>query len=131
MKKLFCRLLACLVVLGACRKEDEVRATDSVLSQEISDAVTLDKADFILPQSNDLASIPQDPQNPLTAEKVQLGQLLFHETKLGGNPKVASGIYTYSCASCHHAEAGFQSGLAQGIGEGGIGFGLTGEGRVP
>ena len=35
---------------------------------------------------------------------------------------------TYSCSSCHHAGAGFQSGLQQGIAEGGSGFGLKGEG---
>ena len=36
---------------------------------------------------------------------------------------------TYSCASCHHSLAGFQSGLRQGIAEGGIGFGMAGENR--
>gem|GEM_PF-4888252 len=41
------------------------------------------------------------------------------------------GIYTYSCASCHQAKAGFQSGLTQGIGEGGFGFDVNGEGRIP
>jgi cytochrome c peroxidase len=40
------------------------------------------------------------------------------------------GMYTYSCASCHHVDAGFQSGLKQGIGEGGLGFGVHGEGRI-
>jgi cytochrome c peroxidase len=37
---------------------------------------------------------------------------------------------TYSCASCHHVAAGFQAGLKQGISEGGVGFGLVGEGRI-
>ena len=84
----------------------------------------------MLPASDDFAHIPQDPKNPLTTSKVQLGQLLFHETRLGGNPKKITGIYTYSCATCHHAEAGFQSGLAQSLGEGGAGFGTEKEKRA-
>lgn len=38
-------------------------------------------------------------------------------------------MQTYSCASCHFAGAGFQAGIKQGIGEGGIGFGINGEAR--
>ncbi len=76
-------------------------------------------------------TIPQDPNNPLAPEKVALGKLLFHETRLGEIPKSPINLYTYSCASCHIAEAGFQSGLAQAIGEGGSGFGLYGEARIP
>lgn len=85
---------------------------------------------FKMPQSNELAKIPQDPKNPLTPEKVALGKLLFHETGLALNPKLPEGIKTYSCASCHHSRAGFQACLPQGIGEGGQGFGITGESRI-
>jgi cytochrome c peroxidase len=91
----------------------------------------IDYNTFLLPQSDHYDSIPQDPRNPLTVEKVELGKLLFHETRLAGSPKFSEGLYTYSCASCHHAEAGFQSGLAQAISEGGSGFGVTGEARIP
>ncbi|WP_405205209.1 cytochrome-c peroxidase [Aquimarina sp. LLG6339-5] len=84
---------------------------------------------FILPDSNQFNNIPQDPLNPITTEKVALGKLLFHETATGGNPTTASNLFTYSCASCHHAAAGFAAGIRQGIGEAGIGFGTSGEGR--
>jgi len=86
---------------------------------------------FKLPDSQDLDQIPQDPNNPLTPEKVLLGQKLFHETGIAIQPKKTIGKYTYSCASCHHADAGFQAGRKQGIGEGGTGFGSRGEGRIP
>ncbi len=85
---------------------------------------------FIFPEASNLDAIPQDPSNPLTAEKVALGQLLYHETALGqvgNNPALAG---SYSCASCHHVAAGFKSGVPQGIGEGGTGFGINGEGRL-
>lgn len=61
--------------------------------------------------------------------KVVLGGFLFHETALGVEGKDPSLKGTFSCASCHHAGAGFQAGTFQGIGEGGLGFGVRGEMR--
>ncbi len=84
---------------------------------------------FLLPNSTDFSNIPQDPLNPLNAAKVNLGRLLLHETATGGNPKMTEVIETYSCASCHPVASGFYSGNLQGIGEGGVGFGLQGEDR--
>ncbi|MFK8021788.1 MAG: cytochrome-c peroxidase [Pseudomonadales bacterium] len=85
---------------------------------------------FILPSSDDYDAIPQDPSNPLSAEKVELGQLLFHDTAFGNNGNNPDRSDTYSCASCHHAAAGFKAGIPQGIGEGGDGFGINGEARL-
>lgn len=84
---------------------------------------------YLFPASDDFSHIPQDSKNPLTADKVVLGKMLFHDPCIGGNPKVSTGYMTYSCASCHHVKAGFQANLTQGIGEGGVGFGNRGEGR--
>jgi len=88
------------------------------------------KTELIQPLENDLTSIPSDINNPLTEAKVTLGKLLYHETSIATNASMEDGMYTYSCASCHHADAGFQSGIKQGIGEGGMGFGTHGEGRI-
>ncbi|MFK7888265.1 MAG: cytochrome-c peroxidase [Gammaproteobacteria bacterium] len=85
---------------------------------------------FTLPDETALDLIPSDPANPLTAEKVALGQMLYHETGLATLPTNVGRTGTYSCASCHHSEAGFKAGIPQGIGDGGAGFGLVGEGRV-
>lgn len=86
-------------------------------------------SNFALPHSSELENIPQDPANPLTPEKVELGQLLFHETALATNPVHESGRGTYSCATCHHIGAGFQAGRALALGDGGWGWGQNGEGR--
>ncbi len=86
---------------------------------------------FMLPDTGDLASLPQDPQNPLTQAKVDLGRLLMHETALSVNPMLDESFGTYSCSSCHHAAAGFRAGVPQGIADGGIGFGRFGESRFP
>jgi cytochrome c peroxidase len=85
---------------------------------------------LLLPLESDLSRIPMDEGNQLTEDKILLGQMLFHETGLAIDPKLPEGQSTYSCASCHFAEAGFQSGLQQGIADGGIGFGFKGESRV-
>ncbi len=84
---------------------------------------------FKLPDSEDFKSIPQDPRNRLSREKVELGKLLFHETGLATATRFESSRGTYSCASCHHVSAGFQAGITQGIAEGGSGFGNSGAGR--
>jgi cytochrome c peroxidase len=87
------------------------------------------KSFFLLPDSDDFNAIPQDPLNPLNTYKVALGQLLLHETAAAGVPKMIQMEGTYSCASCHPVASSFYSGLRQGIGEGGTGFGFAGEGR--
>ena len=86
---------------------------------------------FMVPDTGDLASIPQDPLNPLTQAKVDLGRLLMHETALAVNPMLDVSLGTYSCASCHHAAAGFRAVIPQGLADGGVGFGRFGERRVP
>ncbi|MFT4594380.1 MAG: cytochrome c peroxidase [Bacteroidia bacterium] len=108
----------------------EPEVIDVALEQALLDASNgVGTAFYKLPTR--LEDIPQDPNNPLTAAKVELGKLLFHETGLATNPKKEEGRFTYSCATCHHVQGGFQAGVPQGISEGGLGFGLRGEGRYP
>jgi len=111
--------------------ELEQPTASEILVQTITaESGGLGLAAFILPESDDLDNIPQDVNNILTQEKVQLGMMLYHETALGTQGVNSERVGTFSCASCHHAAAGFKSGVAQGIGEGGDGFGSAGEGRV-
>ena len=116
------------LLLSGCRTDEPFEITaDDRLAELL--APHGGPSAFVLPRADDLAAIPQDPRNPLTAEKIELGRLLFHETAIGTHGKAASAAGTFSCASCHFAGAGFQAGTFQGIGEGGDGFGLNGEGR--
>ncbi len=127
---LFCGTL----FLASCSSDDDVpfqNPFDTELRNLLAEnSPTGDLSFYILPSENNLQSIPQDIRNPLTEKKVELGKMLFHETGIGVTNKVYKGNKTFSCASCHQSKAGFQSGLAQGIGEGGIGFGVNGESRV-
>lgn len=127
-------LLVVTLFFTACNPDESWTEDGYYLDQRLNEVLTgasggVGKNHFILPESTDFTSIPQDPHNPISAAKVQLGKMLFHETFIGQNPKKTESIGTYSCASCHHVKAGFQACLPQGLGEGGIGFGINGEGR--
>ena len=60
-----------------------------------------------LPDTVPEPRVPED--NPMTAEKVELGRFLFYDTKLSANQ-------TQSCGSCHVQELAFTDGLAQAEG---------------
>lgn len=120
------------LLLSCFRDENQLIGIDLQLQNLIkTSSKTGDLSYFILPESSNFNAIPQDPKNPISKEKVALGGFLFHETALGMGGSDNSSKKTYSCASCHHSEAGFQSGTFQGIGEGGFGFGIRGELRIP
>jgi cytochrome c peroxidase len=75
---------------------------------EVPDASTPDSSfDWKLPQG---FPTPVEPaNNPMTAEKVELGRFLFYDERLSENQ-------TQSCASCHKQELAFTDGLARGVG---------------
>jgi len=57
-----------------------------------------------------LPPVPNPEENPLTAEKIELGRLLFFDRRLSHNN-------TFSCAMCHVPEQGFSSNeLATAVG---------------
>lgn len=129
-------LLALVMFCCACQPDQDYIMIDDLNSLDDDLNLLLENASngqgssyFLLPASTDFASIPQDPKNPITKEKVELGRLLLHDPATGGNPLDPNNAQTYSCASCHAAASGFSSGTIQGIGEGGVGFGTYGEGR--
>ncbi len=55
--------------------------------------------------------IPQNPDNPLTPESIELGRKLFFEPRIS-----ASGLM--SCASCHNPSLNWEDGLPTGVGHG-------------
>lgn len=133
--KTLLKILLLSLLLTSCAQEEE-ESIAAPVDHEAIENKKLDKAltsifegmggmsSFVLPDSDDFANIPQDPKNPLNKHKVELGKNLFHETAIALSPKNPNLKFTYSCASCHHVDAGFSSGNAQGIGEGGIGDGI-------
>jgi len=130
-KSLFTVLSLFLLVSCANDQTSNTLELDIKLRNYIADASeTGEESYYILPSSDDLDNIPQDPKNPLTKVKVELGRQIFYDTGLGMDAMKSSGMGTYSCASCHLPTAGFRPGSAQGVADGGIGFGFNGEARV-
>lgn len=128
-------LLAAILLLAftSCQKDNLSQERDELnaeLAEVLSIASPNGKSAFVLPSSEDYASIPQDPKNPITAEKVELGRMLYHDPSFGMNPKKNLGAGTFSCASCHFAQGGFAARKAQGIGEGGLGTSDVGRERT-
>lgn len=128
------------VLMAGCSSQDPVdpgqdSLTHAELDEQLTSRITLDGQrrlqNFILPESDDFSAIPQDPRNPLTGDKVALGRLLFHDAALSQSALHPQNAGTYSCATCHHAAAGFEAGAARSIGEGGMGWGTRGEARRP
>ncbi|MDH3697616.1 MAG: cytochrome-c peroxidase [Flavobacteriaceae bacterium] len=135
MRTLFSRgsvLLSCLIFLSCVDDELVTHPTVSYeqsFKEMVSDLLGTPET-LILPGEQDVSKIPADFRNEITPDKIILGKFLFHETGLALNPKNDLGTGTYSCSSCHIAESGFQSGLQQGMADGGLGFGFKGESRI-
>jgi cytochrome c peroxidase len=86
---------------------------------------------YIMPESDNYIALPnQDAKNPVTAAKVELGRMLFFETGIGLENKYDMSKEAYSCSSCHVPERGFTAGRFQGIADGALGFGQSGEARA-
>jgi len=123
-------LFTVMLILHSCTKDILDNPLDGTLQQAMDNcSPTGHRSGFIFPNSDDFQNIPQDPNNPITAEKVALGNLLFFETGLALAPAQGIGKGSFSCGSCHVPSAGFMPGRAQGIADGGLGFGDNGENR--
>lgn len=123
MKFLYITLMLSVVALMSCAHE-----TPDTLDQELQSVIG-DKTRFILPASYDFSRIPQSPSNPLTPEKVALGNMLFFEPAFANEAKHPTSRGTFTCSTCHVVESGFRPGRMQGIADGAVGYGTIGEKR--
>ena len=130
MNKLLYLLFSCICVLYACDHQDFM-ADDTELTFAITKTTNSGNiSEYIMPDGLNLTAIPnQDKKNPITADKVALGKMLFYEPGIGLVGKNIALRQTYSCSSCHVPDKGFTSGRYQGIADGAIGFGTSGESR--
>jgi len=83
-------LLLSIGIISCNTPDDIVEAnnTDLALVNALKESSGgVGKLFYELPSSDNYLKIPQDPLNPLSKSKVELGQFLFHETGLGQNPK--------------------------------------------
>ena len=130
IKKLTTTLVV-ITLIYACSNYEILSTLDQDLTTRLlTTAPNGSISDYILPESDDYANIPHSSFNPMTKEKVELGKLLFFETGLAQDAIHSIGKGTYSCGSCHVPSAGFLPGRKQGIADGGLGFGTSGENRT-
>lgn len=131
MKKVLTTAIVLWLFTFACTTDELSSPLDYSLKKALNTASETGSYDyFILPESDDFTNIPQDQNNPLTKQKVELGKMLFYETGLALAPMHESSKGTYSCSTCHVPNSGFMPGRLQGIADGGIGFGDNGEERT-
>ncbi|MBK7695242.1 MAG: hypothetical protein IPI30_13230 [Saprospiraceae bacterium] len=124
MKKLtIFTLLGILMIVISCHHEG-MDSTDQELVKVIGNLNA-----YKLPASHEFDKIPQSPSNPLTKEKIELGNLLYFEPAFANESKNHANRFTFTCSSCHVVEAGFRPARMQGIADGGLGFGFHGENR--
>lgn len=132
MKKIYIFFaLLLLAYLFSCKHE----VTETTIDGQLTEALRLaspngDASFYRMPTGNDFTQLPnQDPKNKVNMARVILGKMLFYETGIALEPKQGVSKETYSCSSCHIPERGFTAGRIQGIADGGVGFGHSGEGR--
>ncbi len=124
-------LIATTSYFLACVHDPEVTLDRQLLELLDNHSKTGSYTGYAMPESTDYAVLPnQDAKNPVTAAKVALGKMLFFETGLALEPKYNISKNAYSCSSCHNAARGFTAGRFQGIADGALGFGLSGETRT-
>lgn len=129
---IFLGFILVFCVLGCLDEKiiDQTLIDDQLLETIDEASITGSHSHFILPNDGEYSLIPnQDPANPISKIKIDLGKMMFFETGFALDPFDPSAKGTYSCASCHIPEAGFTPGRFQGIADGGIGFGFNGEMR--
>ena len=123
--------LMLLILVGSCSDEPDSNLDDDLFEAISARSKTGNPDFYIMPESGEYNKLPnQDPKNPITQEKVELGQLLFFETGLAQDPKKPVCFETYSCSSCHVPSKAFLPGRMQGIADGAIGFGDYGSTRT-
>ncbi len=100
------RLIApVLLCLGA-----SVTLAAAATGENAADAMEIEAVDglhgnFLRPDA-----IPSPEGNPMTAERIELGKMLFFDPRLSGSGAI-------SCATCHNPSLGWQDGMARGIGD--------------
>jgi cytochrome c peroxidase len=119
---IFCVLF--VVLFTTCQNEAKNYTCEEVKKLILNKSTNNSLSDFLLPSEDEWNKIPQDSLNPITSIKVTLGKFLFFDPAISFDPKCKEAAQTFSCASCHFADAGFSAGIRQAIAGGGRGFGF-------
>jgi cytochrome c peroxidase len=107
-KSFFLFALLGLLVLAACRQDEETTACAACPDEDLA-AIPYRPAAYDLPLPDWMPDPAIPAGNPLTQEGVALGRFLFYDPILSSDS-------TMSCFSCHQQAKGFTSGTGKSIG---------------
>ena len=96
------------ILLAGSAHEGAAHGTMGAPPLEIT-TTTLDDMQRLPGELAALQAPPIPPDNPMSPEKVELGKLLFFDTRLSRD-------YSTSCATCHDPEKAFSDGRTRAIG---------------
>ncbi len=131
MKTQFTLVVVLFIMCMSCANDIKSSLESQLRKAIVASSITGNIDHYVMPDSRDYKALPnQDSNNPITREKVELGQQLFFETGLAQNSLRPESYETYSCSSCHVPNKGFLPGRMQGIADGGQGFGDNGSFRT-
>ena len=84
-----------------------VQAAELAAGQDVDCQPSAAACQIPLPRTFPCPRIP--PDNPITVEKIELGHLLFYDTRMSDNQ-------TFACATCHQQAKAFTDGRSTAIG---------------
>jgi cytochrome c peroxidase len=99
---MLCRVLSMICLSAAANLS--LAATDLTTASHGAAKLAALRENYVRP-----TDVPAPKSNPITAEKVALGKMLFFDPRLSGSGAI-------SCATCHNPGLGWGDGLATGIG---------------
>ncbi len=102
MKPILIAVVAGTVLLAGCQPSSE---------QAASEGQSPKQARQLAGGLGPLPPVEHPAQNPLTPEKVELGKMLYFDTRLSGTERV-------SCATCHNPSFGWGEGVGLSVGVG-------------
>jgi len=100
----FCATFVAFFLLAADRQ-----SASATQKEESSEALSFDDFVLKLPIGLPADMFKTPPGNPLTKEKIELGRLLFFDTRLSADDSV-------SCATCHSPDGAFTDNLPVSVG---------------
>ena len=100
-----------LMIVGILNAESELEKVDKA-RKNVLNIETLDQMEKLPGDLGPLPPVPVPADNPQTDAKIELGKMLFFDTRLSFDKSM-------SCATCHDPAKGYSDGLPRSIGFGG------------
>jgi cytochrome c peroxidase len=116
MRKTYLLGLGLLLSVVACERDADIGPLSPFDPNGRLDTIAYQPTPYTVVSPNGLPTMTIPTDNPLTAQGIKLGRLLFYDPILSGDSSM-------SCASCHDMRKAFTDGLPKAVGIAGIASG--------